>query len=77
LYFIDRDEDEQYSFDPYQITSTPSPSDSGIAINYEALLREKDNEILTLRNTMELNEDVIFKVHEEKEVSSRWSSEFP
>lgn len=52
----------------YHVLSTPSPSDSGIAINYEALLRDRDNEIIALRKTMELNENVIFRVHEEKEV---------
>lgn len=56
--------------DAYHVTSTPSPSDSGIAISYETLLREKDNEIIALRKTMEHNESVIFKVHEEKEASS-------
>ncbi|OQV26171.1 hypothetical protein BV898_00292 [Hypsibius exemplaris] len=61
------EDDTDYSFDPYQINSTPSPSDSGIAVNYEALLRDKDLEIQTLRTTMERNEGVIFKVHEEKE----------
>ncbi|XP_055349912.1 LOW QUALITY PROTEIN: leucine zipper putative tumor suppressor 3-like [Paramacrobiotus metropolitanus] len=69
---IRTDEDEvSLSDDPYHVTSTPSPSDSGIAVNYESLLREKDNEIAALRRTMELNEGVIFKVHEEKEAAWR------
>ncbi|XP_071549189.1 uncharacterized protein [Panulirus ornatus] len=45
---------------------TPSPSDSGVA-ELEAMLKEKDTEINTLRETMEQNEQVIFKVYEEKE----------
>nr|XP_053644472.1 leucine zipper putative tumor suppressor 3-like isoform X3 [Cherax quadricarinatus] len=45
---------------------TPSPSDSGVA-ELEAMLKEKDSEINTLRETMEQNEQVIFKVYEEKE----------
>lgn len=40
---------------------TPSPSDSGVA-ELEAMLKEKDSEINTLRETMEQNEQVIFKV---------------
>uniref|UniRef100_T1JHH3 Uncharacterized protein n=1 Tax=Strigamia maritima TaxID=126957 RepID=T1JHH3_STRMM len=47
-------------------TQTPSPSDSGVA-ELEAMLREKDSEINYLRETMEHNEQVIFKVYEEKE----------
>ncbi|KAG0723715.1 Leucine zipper putative tumor suppressor 3 [Chionoecetes opilio] len=45
---------------------TPSPSDSGVA-ELEAMIKEKDSEINTLRETMEQNEQVIFKVYEEKE----------
>ncbi|RXG71548.1 Leucine zipper putative tumor suppressor 2-like protein, partial [Armadillidium vulgare] len=45
---------------------TPSPSDSGVA-ELEAMLKEKDSEINNLRETMEQNEQVIFKVYEEKE----------
>ncbi|XP_065565621.1 leucine zipper putative tumor suppressor 2 homolog isoform X2 [Artemia franciscana] len=51
------------SFDP---EGTPSPSDSGVG-EWEAILREKDSEISFLRETMEQNEAVIFKVYEEKE----------
>ena len=40
---------------------TPSPSDSGVA-ELEAQLKEKDSEINTLKETMEQNEQVIFKV---------------
>ncbi|XP_023242235.1 leucine zipper putative tumor suppressor 2-like [Centruroides sculpturatus] len=53
-------------------TQTPSPSDSGIA-ELEAMLREKDSEISYLRETLEQNEQVIFKVYEEKEQS--WQRE--
>lgn len=59
---------DDFSEDPFHMTSTPSPSDSGIAGNYELVLKEKDEEIANLRKTMERNENVIFKVHEEKEV---------
>ncbi|KAI1303191.1 Leucine zipper putative tumor suppressor 3 [Halotydeus destructor] len=52
--------------------NTPSPSDSGI-IELEGLLREKDSEISYLRETLEQNEQVIFKVYEEKEQS--WKRE--
>lgn len=44
----------------------PSPSDSGIA-ELEAQLREKDAEILHLRQTLEQNEHAIIRVREEKE----------
>ncbi|XP_022242015.1 leucine zipper putative tumor suppressor 2 homolog [Limulus polyphemus] len=46
--------------------NTPSPSDSGVA-EMEAILRDKDSEINYLRETLEQNEQVIFKVYEEKE----------
>ncbi|XP_023346462.1 leucine zipper putative tumor suppressor 3 [Eurytemora carolleeae] len=46
--------------------STPSPSDSAVG-DLETVLKEKDNEIVFLRETMEQNEQVIFKVYEEKE----------
>ncbi|CAL4069476.1 unnamed protein product, partial [Meganyctiphanes norvegica] len=51
---------------------TPSPSDSGVA-ELEAILKEKDSEINILRETMEQNEQVIFKVYEEKEKT--WEQE--
>ena len=40
---------------------TPSPSDSGVC-DIEAMLRDKDAEIQTLRETMANNEAVIFQV---------------
>lgn len=55
-----------------EFMQTPSPSDSGIA-ELEAMLREKDSEISYLRETMEHNEQVIFKVYEEKEMN--WQKE--
>ncbi|KAG5875184.1 hypothetical protein JTB14_033043 [Gonioctena quinquepunctata] len=45
---------------------TPSPSDSGIS-ELEAALRDRDSELAYLRQTMEHNEQVIFKVYQEKE----------
>lgn len=42
---------------------TPSPSDSGIS-ELEAALRDRDSELAYLRQTMEHNEKVIFKVHQ-------------
>ncbi|XP_067015430.1 leucine zipper putative tumor suppressor 2 homolog isoform X2 [Anabrus simplex] len=45
---------------------TPSPSDSGVA-ELEAALRERDSEVQYLRQTMEHNEQVIFRVYQEKE----------
>ncbi|GAU92549.1 hypothetical protein RvY_04616 [Ramazzottius varieornatus] len=69
-------DEEAFNLDEgYHVISTPSPSDSGIAINYEALLRDRDNEIIALRKTMELNENVIFRVHEEKEAAWRRQNE--
>lgn len=44
----------------------PSPSDSGVA-ELEAALRDRDSELAYLRQTMEHNEQVIFRVHQEKE----------
>ena len=41
--------------------STPSPSDSAVG-DLESMLKEKDTEIIYLRETMEQNEQVIFKV---------------
>ena len=49
-----------------EYNSTPSPSDSAVG-DLETVLKEKDNEIVYLRETMEQNEQVIFKVYEEKE----------
>nr|CAD7569000.1 unnamed protein product [Timema californicum] len=45
---------------------TPSPSDSGVA-ELEAALRDRDSELTYLRQTMEHNEQVIFRVYQEKE----------
>ncbi|XP_056631931.1 leucine zipper putative tumor suppressor 2 homolog isoform X3 [Diorhabda sublineata] len=45
---------------------TPSPSDSGIS-ELEAALRDRDSELAYLRQTMEHNEQVIFRVYQEKE----------
>ena len=44
-----------------EYNSTPSPSDSAVG-DLETVLKEKDNEIIYLRETMEQNEQVIFKV---------------
>lgn len=51
---------------------TPSPSDSGVG-ELEAMLKEKDAEINTLRDVMDKNERAIFQVYEEKKHS--WSQE--
>ncbi|XP_059618212.1 leucine zipper putative tumor suppressor 2 isoform X2 [Phlebotomus argentipes] len=51
---------------------TPSPSDSGIS-ELEAALRDRDSELAYLRQTMEHNEKVIFKVHQDKE--KHWEDE--
>lgn len=48
------------------MNQTPSPSDSAVG-DLETMLKEKDTEINYLRETMEQNEQVIFKVYEEKE----------
>ena len=45
---------------------TPSPSDSGVS-ELEATLRDRDSELAYLRQTMEHNEQVIFRVYQEKE----------
>jgi hypothetical protein len=47
--------------DPSVLNQTPSPSDSAVG-DLESVLREKDTEINYLRETMEQNEQVIFKV---------------
>ncbi|KAK3095538.1 hypothetical protein FSP39_015871 [Pinctada imbricata] len=51
---------------------TPSPSDSGVG-ELEAMLREKDAEINTLREVMDKNERAIFQVYEDKKKS--WNKE--
>uniref|UniRef100_A0A0M3ISK3 Leucine zipper tumor suppressor 2 homolog n=1 Tax=Ascaris lumbricoides TaxID=6252 RepID=A0A0M3ISK3_ASCLU len=45
---------------------TPSPSDSGI-VDYESIIRDKENELSTVRSTMEQNEEIIIRVYQEKE----------
>ena len=45
---------------------TPSPSDSGVA-ELETALRERDSELVYLRQTMEHNEQAIIRVYQEKE----------
>ena len=47
------------------VLQTPSPSDSGVG-EHEAILREKDAEINTLREVMDRNERAIFQVYEER-----------
>ena len=54
-----------------EFTSTPSPSDSAVG-DLENVLKEKDSEIVYLRETMEQNEQVIFKVFT-KDSSTVWS----
>ncbi|XP_049798108.1 leucine zipper putative tumor suppressor 2-like [Schistocerca nitens] len=44
----------------------PSPSDSGVA-ELEAALRDRDSELAHLRQAIEHNEQVIFRVYQEKE----------
>lgn len=44
---------------------TPSPSDSGIS-ELEAALKDRDSELSYLRQAMEQNEKVIFKVQKVK-----------
>ncbi|XP_039283015.1 leucine zipper putative tumor suppressor 2 homolog [Nilaparvata lugens] len=46
---------------------TPSPTESGVMAELEAALRERDSEVAYLRQTMEHNEQVIFRVYQEKE----------
>uniref|UniRef100_A0A915PY47 Bm3820 n=1 Tax=Setaria digitata TaxID=48799 RepID=A0A915PY47_9BILA len=45
---------------------TPSPSDSGI-VDYETIIRDKENELTNVRATMEQNEEIVVKVYLEKE----------
>ena len=47
------------------MNQTPSPSDSAVG-DLETMLKEKDTEINYLRETMEQNEQVIFKVSQRK-----------
>ena len=49
------------------MNQTPSPSDSAVG-DLETMLKEKDTEINYLRETMEQNEQVIFKVRTEKKI---------
>ncbi|BET01738.1 Fez1 [Nesidiocoris tenuis] len=46
---------------------TPSPCNSSALTELEGALRERDSELQYLRQTMEHNERVIFRVYEEKE----------
>ena len=48
-----------------EMNQTPSPSDSAVG-DLETMLKEKDTEINYLRETMEQNEQVIFKVSQRK-----------
>ncbi|XP_067936128.1 leucine zipper putative tumor suppressor 2 homolog isoform X2 [Watersipora subatra] len=57
------------SHDCYQVT--PSPTDN--IAHYEQIIQEKDVELSTLRETMEENEHIIFKVNEEKR--QNWESQ--
>uniref|UniRef100_A0A0N4ZQ98 PH domain-containing protein n=1 Tax=Parastrongyloides trichosuri TaxID=131310 RepID=A0A0N4ZQ98_PARTI len=49
---------------------TPSPSDSGI-VDYETLIKDKENELNNVRQTMEQNEEILVRVYQEKEKSFR------
>uniref|UniRef100_A0A0N5BDC2 Leucine-rich repeat-containing protein DDB_G0290503 n=1 Tax=Strongyloides papillosus TaxID=174720 RepID=A0A0N5BDC2_STREA len=49
---------------------TPSPSDSGI-VDYETLIKDKENELNNVRQTMEQNEEILIRVYQEKEKSYR------
>ncbi|XP_054088388.1 uncharacterized protein DDB_G0283357 isoform X2 [Zeugodacus cucurbitae] len=49
-----------------QCDMTPSPSDSGIS-DLEAALKDRDSELSYLRQAMEHNEKVIFRVQKDKE----------
>lgn len=51
----------KYCMSSEQCDMTPSPSDSGIS-DLEAALKDRDSELSYLRQTMEHNEKVIFKV---------------
>lgn len=52
---------------------TPSPSESTILSEMETVLRDRDRELRHLRQTMEHNEQVIFRVYQEKE--NAWERE--
>ena len=52
------------------MNQTPSPSDSAVG-DLETMLKEKDTEINYLRETMEQNEQVIFKVSDAGKTSLR------
>jgi hypothetical protein len=52
------------------MNQTPSPSDSAVS-DLESVLKEKDSEINFLRETMEQNEQVIFKVKKVLKIFSR------
>ncbi|XP_029655982.1 leucine zipper putative tumor suppressor 2 homolog [Octopus sinensis] len=51
---------------------TPSPSDSGVG-ELEAMLKEKEHEIMALREVMDKNERAIFQVYEEQK--NLWHNE--
>ncbi|GAB1602790.1 leucine zipper putative tumor suppressor 2 homolog [Argonauta hians] len=51
---------------------TPSPSDSGVG-ELEAMLKEKEHEIIALREVMDKNERAIFQVYEEQK--NLWHNE--
>ncbi|XP_039433738.1 leucine zipper putative tumor suppressor 2 homolog isoform X1 [Culex pipiens pallens] len=61
-----------YAPHDHLLDMAPSPSDSGIS-ELEAALRDRDSELAYLRQTMEHNEQVIFKVHQDKE--KHWEQE--
>jgi len=52
---------------------TPSPSESTTVSEMETALRDRDRELRHLRQTMEHNEQVIFRVYQEKE--NAWERE--
>lgn len=52
---------------------TPSPSESTMLSEMETVLRDRDRELRHLRQTMEHNEQVIFRVYQEKE--NAWERE--
>ena len=58
-----------------EFTSTPSPSDSAVG-DLENVLKEKDSEIVYLRETMEQNEQVIFKVFRSFGNQNYWICDF-
>merc|ERR1719348_125990 len=65
-YNTDIDGSGIYSTINGDFNNTPSPADSAVG-DLELALREKDNEIVYLRDTLEQNEQVIIRVYEEKE----------